>query len=187
MKRRQPPNKKAHWPKIWLMTDERFGDELLSAIRRLPSESGVVFRHYHLGDAARRRLFGQLRKICKQRGHMLFLAGPEWKALRWRADGFHSRTALLKSSLPRSAAVHDCAELREATRNRADLVFISPIFPTDSHPDGRVLGRLGFNALAKQAKSHVVIALGGMNARRTLGSRLAHGWAAIDAFRKKPR
>lgn len=89
--------------------------------------------------------------------------------------------------LPRSAPVHNRAELREATRNRADLVFISPIFPTDSHPDGRVLGRLGFRALANQAKSHAIIALGGMSARRTLGSRLAHGWAAIDAFRKKPR
>lgn len=187
MKRRQPPNKKARWPKIWLMTDERFGNELLPAIRRLRSGSGVIFRHYHLGDTARRKLFGQVRKICKQHGHMLFLAGPEWKALRWRADGFHSRTAQLKSSLPRSAPVHNRAELREATRNRADLFFISPIFPTDSHPDGTVLGRLGFNALAKQARNTSVIALGGMNAQRVLGLRLAYGWAAIDAFRKKPR
>jgi thiamine-phosphate pyrophosphorylase len=187
MKRRQPPNKKAHWPKIWLMTDERFGDELLRAIRRLPSASGVIFRHYHLDEAARRRLFRQVRKICGQRGQMLFLAGPEWQALRWRADGFHSRTALLKSSLPRSAPVHNRAELREATRNHADLVFISPIFPTDSHPDGRVLGRLGFNVLAKQARSAEVVALGGMNAKRALGLRLAYGWAAIDTFRKKPR
>lgn len=187
MKRRQPPNKKANWPIIWLMTDDRFGEDLLPAIRRLRSGSGVIFRHYNLDDTARRRLFGQLRKICKQRGHMLFLAGSEQEALRWRADGFHSRPSRSKSMLPRSAAVHNHAELHEAMRNRADLVFISPIFPTGSHPDGKILGRLGFNALAKQARNADVIALGGMTARRALGSRLAHGWAAIDAFRKNPR
>lgn len=187
MKRRQPPNKKAHWPKIWLMTDERFGDELLPAIRRLRSGSGVIFRHYHLSDAARRRLFGQVRKICTQRGHLLFLAGPEREALRWRADGFHSRAGLSRSMLPRSAPVHNHTELREAMRNRTGLVFISPLFPTDSHPEGKVLGRLGFNALAKQARNTSVIALGGMNAQRVLGLRLAYGWAAIDAFRKKRR
>jgi thiamine-phosphate pyrophosphorylase len=187
MKRRQPPNAKANWPNIWLMTDQRFGDDLLPAVRRLPSGSGVIFRHYHLDDAARRRLFGQLRKICGQRGHMLFLAGSERKALHGRADGFHARAGRRRSLLPRSAAVHNRTELREAMRNRADLVFISPIFATGSHPDSKSLGRLAFNALAKQARQTSVIALGGMDARRALNPRLAHGWAAIDAFRKKPR
>jgi thiamine-phosphate pyrophosphorylase len=187
MKRRQPPSTKANWPRIWLMTDERFGNGLLPAIRRLPSGSGVIFRHYYLGDAARRKLFKDVRKICGQRGHIIFLAGSELEALRWRADGFHSRAGRSKSTLPRSAPVHNCAELREAMRNRADLVFISPIFPTDSHPDGKVLGRQGFNALAKQARPAEVVALGGMNARRALGLRFVYGWAAIDAFRKNPR
>lgn len=187
MTRRQPPDKKANWPRIWLMTDERFGDELLPAIRRLPSGSGIIFRHYQLGDSARRRLFVQLRKICGQRGHLLFLAGSESAALCWRADGFHSMDGWRRSKLPRSAPVHNRAELREAMRNRATFVFISPIFPTDSHPGAKILGRTGFNALARQARNTAVIALGGMNARRARGLGLAHGWAAIDAFRKNAR
>lgn len=169
------------------MTDERFGKSLIPAIRHLRSGSGVIFRHYHLGDDARRRLFRQVRKVCTQRGHMLFLAGLERDALRWRADGFHARAGRRKSILPRSAPVHNRAELSEAMRNRTDLVFISPVFPTDSHPDGKVLGRFGFSALANQARRAEAIALGGMNARRALGLPLAHGWAAIDTFRKKPR
>lgn len=184
MSRRQPRNVKARWPRIWLMTDSRFGDDLLPAIRRLPFGAGVVFRHYHLEAKARRKLFEQVRKICRRRGHILILAGSEADALRWRADGFHSRVGLSRSSLLRSAPVHDRAELQEARCNGADLVFISPLFPTASHADSKALRRLAFNALAKQAGKAVVIALGGMSRRRALNPRLARGWAAIDAFRK---
>jgi thiamine-phosphate pyrophosphorylase len=186
MKRRQPSKAKAAWPIIWLMTDPRFGDDLLPAIRRLPFGSGVIFRHYHLEAGARRRLVGQVRRVCRQRGHMLILAGPEACALRWRVDGFHSRAGLSRSALPRSAPVHNHAELREALRNGAELVFISPLFATATHPGDRILGRLGFNTLARQAGRATVIALGGMDRRRALNPRLAHGWAAIDAFRKNP-
>ena len=189
MKRRQPPNSaKASWPKIWLMTDARFGEDLLPAIRRLPVGSGVIFRHYHLAPDEQRALFGAVRRICRRRGHMLVIAGTEIMALRWHADGFHGRSGQSRSHLPRTAPVHDRAELREALRNRADLLFISPLFSTASHPGGRPLGRLAFNALAKQCGSAGVIALGGMDYARaqTLNQRLVHGWAAIDAFRKNP-
>jgi thiamine-phosphate pyrophosphorylase len=168
------------------MTDPRFGNDLLPAIRLLPFGSGVVFRHYHQGPVERRKLFRQVLTVCRQRGHMLILAGSEADALRWRADGFHLRAGVSRSSLPRSAPVHNRAELREALHNGAGLLFISPLFPTASHPDGKALGRPAFNALAKQAGNAAVIALGGMARRRALNPRLAHGWAAIDAFRKNP-
>ena len=168
------------------MTDARFGEDLLPAIRRLPFRSGVIFRHYHLAPGDRRRLFGLVRRVCRQRGHMLVLAGPEATALKWHADGFHHRDGMPKSALPRSAPVHNRAELGEALRNRAGLLFMSPLFPTASHPGDRPLGRLAFNALAKQSDAARVIALGGMNRGRakTLNQKLVHGWAAIDAFRK---
>jgi thiamine-phosphate pyrophosphorylase len=187
MKRRQPPNKSNHrWPTIWLMTDARFGDDLLPAIRRLPFGSGVVFRHYHLASVERRRLFGQVRRICRQRGHMLVLAGSEMIALRWHADGFHHRSGRSRSALPRTAPGHNRTELVEALRNGADLLFISPLFATTSHPGSGALGGLAFNALAKQSRAARVIALGGMSQgrARALNRALVHGWAAIDAFRK---
>ncbi len=187
MERRQPRNStKVDWPTIWLMTDPRFGDDLLPAIRRLPFGSGVIFRHYQMGHIDRRKLFRRVRHICRQRGHMLVLAGPEADALRWRADGVHTRTGICRSSLPRSAAVHNRAELREALRNHANILFVSPLFLTASHPSGRALGRSAFNALAKQGGAAPVIALGGMTRQRgrTLNPCLTHGWAAIDTFRK---
>ena len=187
MKRRQPHSTaKATLPKIWLMTDERFGADLLPAIRRLPARSGVVFRHYHLAPKARRDLFKHLSKVCAQRGHMLILAGSERLALRWHADGYHGRSGVPRSTMLRSAPVHDGAELREALRNEADLLFISPLFNTASHSGGKALGRLTFNALAHQRGPALVIALGGMTRQRanSLKRQHVHGWAAIDAFRK---
>jgi thiamine-phosphate pyrophosphorylase len=189
MTHRQPRNiAKDIWPKIWLMTDVRFGADLLPAIRRLPFGSGVIFRHYQMEPAERRDLFRRIRHICRQRGHMLVLAGPETEAVRWRADGFHSRSGKGRSSLPRTSAVHNRAELREARRNRAGLLFVSPLFRTASHPGESALGRLAFIALARQSGTALVIALGGMTRQRahTLSPRLVHGWAAIDAFRKDP-
>ena len=58
MNRRQPhPPRLWHpkrLPRLWMMTDERQGDALWSALERLPRGAGVVFRHYSLPAAARR-------------------------------------------------------------------------------------------------------------------------------------
>lgn len=187
MKDRQSrKNRNARLPKIWLMTDARFGTDLLPAVRRMPFGSGIIFRHHHLAQPERRKLFASVRHICAQRGHMLILADTEQIALAWRAGGFHQRSGQRRSSTMRSAPVHNRAELRDALRNKADLLFISPLFATASHPGKRPLGKLAFAQLAKQRGGATVIALGGMDRRRgmTIKPALAHGWAAIDAFRK---
>ena len=187
MSRRQTlrPDKK-YLPRIWLMTDPRFGADLLPAVRRLPSRSGIIFRHYELATDARLRLFRQVLRICRQRGHLLLLAGDERTARAWHADGFHVRKHRRQSKRPiQSAAVHDRTELAQALRIGVDLAIISPLFVTASHPDARPLGRMSFMSLAKQAHGTAVIVLGGMTKRKaaTLPNRIVHGWAAIDAFR----
>ena len=59
-------------------------------------------------------------------------------------------------------------------------MLLSPVFPTRSHPAGRVLGPVRFRLLAARA-AMPVIALGGMSARRARQLHTAH-WAGIDAF-----
>ena len=188
MNRRQTPRfRTMPLPRIWLMTDPRFSDDLLPAIRRLPFRSGVIFRHYGLAADARRMLFKQVRRICRQRGHILLLAGDERTARAWHADGCHIRDHRRQSKRSiRSAAVHNRTELAQSLRSDVDLVMISPMFATASHPGVRPMGRMKFMALAKRANGAAVIALGGMTARKaaTLDKRIVHGWAAIDAFRR---
>ena len=167
MKRRQP------LPRLWLMTDERQGEGLWRALERLPRGAGIVFRHYSLPPAERRTLFERVRRIARSRGVMLLVAGAPLAG----GDGTHGRPG---RGL-RSASVHNLRELKAAERAGADLVFLSPVYPTRSHSSGRTLGAGRFALIAHQAKVPV-IALGGMDAEkaRTLGG--AYGWAGIDAW-----
>jgi thiamine-phosphate pyrophosphorylase len=175
MRRRHP------LPRIWLMTDERIID-LFGAIARLPRGSGILFRHHSLDQTTRRALFDRVRMLARRCRHVIILADTPRIAKAWGADGAHHRSALTSQGL-RTVAVHNPAERMTATRTRADLMFVSPAFVTQSHPGKAALGpvRLGLLAGANRAR---VIALGGMNATRakSLVALKLYGWAAIDAF-----
>jgi thiamine-phosphate pyrophosphorylase len=160
------------------MTDERLGDGLLDAAGRLPRGGGIVFRHYSLAEPERRALFDQVRAVADRRGLLLLLAGAAGQAEAWGADGSHGRGP--GGSL-RSAPAHDLAEIRAAERDGADLLFLSPVFATRSHPGARALGTARFDYLARRTDLPV-IALGGMNALRARRLREAWGWAGIDAW-----
>lgn len=158
-------------PDLWLISDARNDAALERALRRLPRGSGFVFRHYHLAPEARRARFEVLKRIARSRGHVVILAGTE----PWDADGRYG------GRRERGLWLVTAHSLREIGRcNRADAVFLSPVFPTRSHPGAGTLGPLRFRLLA--ARSPVpAIALGGMDVRRA--RRLRHPkWAAIDGL-----
>jgi len=163
------------------MTDERI-DDLRATILRLPKRSGIVFRHYSLYGRARRRLFDEVRKLAKRNGHTLLLADRPSVARGWGADGAHNRSALTSRGL-RTAAVHDLRERVAASRAGAQLIFISPVFTTRSHPGARPLSRVQTAAIAGPDRQSA-IALGGMNAKRfrQISALNFYGWAGIDAF-----
>ena len=74
-------------------------------------------------------------------------------------------------------------EEHQARMGGADVLFLSPVFATRSHPDAQPLGLARFAWLVRRTPLPV-IALGGMNARRgrRLASFGAYGWAGIDAW-----
>jgi thiamine-phosphate pyrophosphorylase len=176
-------------PAVWLISDERVDIGcLLRAARRLPRGSGIILRHYRTATEERRALFDALRRIAWMRGHVLLLAGSMEMARDWGADGVHlSGGQRLRRSAPRSgvvtAPVHTLRELRLAERNRADLVFLSPLFATRSHPGARPLGSCRFAAIARQA-GVPVMALGGVKPQHRLLLRRvgASGYGAIDSL-----
>jgi thiamine-phosphate pyrophosphorylase len=158
-------------PSIWLISDARSDAVLERALKTLPRGSGFIFRHYHLPDAERRERFVTLCRIARSRGHLVALAGSRAQARRWGADKAYGAGGQL-------VPVHSLHELRRAAR--AEAVLLSPVFPTRSHPDGKVLGPLRWRLIAARAKVPV-IALGGMDLRRARNLKTAH-WAGIDAF-----
>jgi thiamine-phosphate pyrophosphorylase len=158
-------------PAIWLISDARNDAVLEAALRHLPRGSGFIYRHYHLGEAERRARFDQLNRIARARGNLVALAGSPALARRWGADKAYGADGPL-------APVHSLRELRRAAR--AEAVLLSPVFPTRSHPGGKVLGPLRWRLIAARAKVPV-IALGGMDQHRARRLKAAH-WAGIDAF-----
>lgn len=154
-------------PRLWLMTDERMGDALIPALRRLPRGSGVVFRHYGLPPAERKALFTRVERIARARRLLLLQGG---------IDHGRRRGAM-------TAPVHSIRERIEAERAGAVLLFVSPVFPTASHPGAKPLGRAGFGTIVRGARAPVV-ALGGMTRARARSLRPfgIYGWAAIDGL-----
>ena len=56
MRPRHPLPSSGSLPAVWLVSDARNDSVLERALRRLPRGSGLIFRHYHLDPAARRRM-----------------------------------------------------------------------------------------------------------------------------------
>lgn len=172
-------NRRHPLPRLWLMTDERMGDALWAAIERLPRGSGIVFRHYSLPHCERRALFAKFSKVAHRR-HLLLLRAGSQPLGRGEAGAHNGRA---RRGMPRTAAAHSRREAIAAIRDGADAIFVSPAFPTRSHPGARALGRVRLGLVIRGLEVPV-IALGGMNAQRakSLKSLGIYGWAGIDAW-----
>ena len=166
----------ARYPSLWLFTDERQGDALWTALRRLPPGSGVVFRHYGLSPRERMRLFVAVRRRARARGLMVVSA----RRLLPGADGVHGPGASINF---RTWPAHDRREALAGVRAGVNVLFVSPVFATRSHPGAAALGPARAARIARGLPIWT-IALGGMDARRWRAARAAgfDGWAAIDAW-----
>lgn len=168
---------------IWLISDKRNDAGLERALYRLPRGSGFIYRHYHLGDPQRWERFRKLRHVAKACQHTVILSDSAITAKEWGADGIYGSPRSLwprREGLLHLATAHNLAELGLANRSGANGVLLSPIFPTNSHPGGEVLGPARFRLLA-QHSSAPVIALGGMTKERARTLNWPR-WAAIDGL-----
>jgi len=156
-------NRRQRVPRQWLVADARLGERLWEAVARLPRGSGVLLLFFELPRGEREQLLRKLRRTARRRALLIAdeLAGE-------------------------ATRIHDMRELRKAVA--APLLFLSPLFPTRSHPDWRPLPRMRAATLARLARAPV-FALGGMDQaqfRRIRGLGFA-GWAGIDAWARPLR
>jgi thiamine-phosphate pyrophosphorylase len=175
-------------PVLWLFTDARRLPDPLPAISALPKGlCGVVFRHDALpGRAALAR---QVADVCRARGLALTVAG-DWRLAQALGAGVHLRRGerpprCRKRGVWVTASAHSCRELRAAKLHTA-LVFLSPVWPTPSHPGAAGLGVSRWSRLAVHGGG--ALALGGVNGWtvRRLPRALALGAGAIAAASLAP-
>lgn len=154
-----------------------------AALKRLPRASGFIYRHYHLPDPMRWERFRKLRHVAKAYGHTVILSDSAITAKEWGADGIYGSPRALwprREGLLHLATAHNIRELGLANRLGADAVLLSPVFATNSHPGGKVLGTARFRLLAQHSRAPV-IALGGMTEARARALNWPR-WAAIDGL-----
>lgn len=128
-------------------------------------------------------------EVCRQRGAELILNGPLSDLDCVDADGVHldshrllrSNTRPLGSGKLVSASCHSQEELLHAERIGVDFVTLSPVLPTQTHPNATPIGWERFFELTRSA-GIPVYALGGMS-RTDVSVAKSFGACGIAAIR----
>lgn len=167
-------------PRCWLMCDARLGGHMPAIIAAMPPRSAVIVRPYAMEQLGLTHMLRAIRRAARAKRHRLLLSGGGGLS---GYDGRHGMVHTGKKSAFLSLSVHNAAGALRARRSRANVVLVSPLWPTRSHPDAKGIGHARFRQLARQSGCPA-IALGGMNSARCRLARRhgAHGWAAIDAW-----
>lgn len=129
----------------------------------------LQFRAKNLATEEYLQLAQQIERLCRHYGAILLLNTSLENYQQTTADGLHlSAQQLYKLSarpvaadLLLSAACHNRQEVEQANRLGCDLIFISPVAKTLTHPEISPIGWQGFNQLTELA-CMPVYALGGM-------------------------
>ncbi len=168
------------------LTDSRRIPNPEIVLRHLPEGMAVILRDYQLPYRA--ALAQRLKSICDARKLKLIIGGDAALARAIKADGLHIPSWLDPGEtdldgLIVTAACHSERGLDRAADLGADIAFLSPVFPTGSHPGAAHLGPDLFKETAKAAPLPV-FGLGGIeatNAAQLAGPNVA-GFGAIGAF-----
>jgi len=178
-------------PQFFLLSDAQRLPDPGPLLARLPRGACVILRHKNsqmLADLAR-HIVPQAHFM----GLKVIVAGDVRLALRTGADGVHLSERQTRRGRPRAltdkpgflltSAAHSRLALWHAQQAGADLVLLSPVFTTKSHPGTRGLGPLRFAVLA-QLSAVPVIALGGVTHLNMMQLAIgpAYGLAAIGAW-----
>lgn len=196
-------------PRAWLVTDPRFGDDVIvRCIRRVSrvldrGAFGVQLRDKKRAIPSLRLFASQVRLVTREAGALFVINGYSEDAVRVArdvgADGVHlgggagtvaQARALMGSNAWVSMAAHTDDDVRRASRERANAVLVSPIFATAaaSHASAAGASRKvprGVEALrsARAAAPELcVIALGGITAD-TVASCISAGADGVAVIR----
>ena len=173
---------KSKIPHLWLFTDDIKTQNFQKFLAKIPQNSGIVIRNYLSED--RLKIIESIRRNSKRK-NLTLLIGEKSNRIR-DISGLHlpkwyyQKRKINKKQIL-SISAHGIIDKRRIINSKADLIFLSPIFRTSSHPNSRPLGTIKFGLIARQF-SKPVIALGGINKNniKKLKNLPIEGVAGID-------
>lgn len=175
-------------------TDRKRCANLSLAITKLPKNSAVIFREYDLESDEREILAREIIAICRKENHKILIGKNLALARKLRADGIHfsDRDKLplqiqSHQNHPRefifSFACHNFLSVIKSQSLKPNIIFISPIFKTKSHPNIAPIGLMQLSKITRHSKIPI-FALGGVNKKNfyTLKKLGTQGFGAIENF-----
>jgi thiamine-phosphate pyrophosphorylase len=161
---------------VYLVTDPvLISDRVLPRVVEAAIRGGVRMVQYRDKDASTRAMVAmaaELAAVCRQMGACFLVNDRLDVALAVNADGVHVGQDDMPVAMARrllgpekllGVSVHNEAEIRQAERDGADHVSLSPVFSTSTKPDHQPpLGVAGVRTLSRLA-SVPVIAIGGIH------------------------
>ena len=183
-------------------TDRNKVLDFKKTIANLPKNSAIIIREYDLDKKAREIFAREIVSLARPRGFIILVGKDLALAHKIKADGVHfsdfdqlTPQVFKKESFPKkfifSLACHSFKSILSSAKLRADLVFISPIFPTTSHSDAKKFGLRNLAKIAVKTKKPSyclppIFALGGVNLENIKSIRKLgiSGFGAIELFTK---
>jgi len=165
------------FPPVFLMGDDEKLPDLHPFLTDLPKGSAIIIR-----SRSRHRRLDQIRGLktpCRRFGLKILVADDWALAVSHHLDGVHLPGNRLKKfrfnhgRLRRpypdfliTASAHSATAIQTARNCGVCGVFLSPIFPTTSHPNGKSLGRWRLHDhITKTTPTLGAIGLGGLNTK----------------------
>lgn len=191
----QPIVAAARLPDRYLITpDELEPQELLQGVRAALAEGAklIQLRAPNMFDAQYRDLAVDIQGLCARRAQLMLKGPLEWLG-DFPAAGWHLTADQLRRYAPRgrpfprerwlAASCHSAQELELATEMGVDFVTLSPLQPTQTHPEAQPLGWDAAREMIRRFNKPVFL-LGGVGPDDTerawqIG---AQGVAGIRAF-----
>ncbi len=149
----------------------------------------LQLRLFDLSDAELLRLGRLACDLCHAYEARVLLNGAPDVAMAIGADGVHLNSRALaqcdrrpvKAGALLAASCHSAVELARAEQLGADFALLSPVLPTQSHPDAEPLGWTGFASIVDEV-ALPVFALGGMSPA-LVETAWAHGGQGVAGIR----
>ena len=160
-------------------------------VLNLNKEVGIIFRDYE--KKYNKYKIIEARDFCKQNKRKFYLANDIKLAINLNLDGayitsFNKNLWIQKYNIKKKflilGSAHNILEMRIKEKQRAKLIFVSPLFQTKDYK--KKLGVIKFNILSRLCKEKI-IALGGINKKNINKLKMtnAYGFSGISYFQNK--